>query len=169
MYDEKERFNQEFGRRCRLARGNRRMEDVAEQAGITPQFLSSVERGKKGMTGMNIANLARALNVTSDYLLYGRTDADAAWVMVIWGAVAMFRRVAEPKFVGNQTGLSPILSLISIYVGMKLAGVAGMILGPIVTLVALNLLGLGLLDGWKADLRAALEDIRAILGRREEP
>ena len=95
--------------------------------------------------------------------------ADAAWVMVIWGAVAMFRRVAEPKFVGNQTGLSPILSLISIYVGMKLAGVAGMILGPIVTLVALNLLGLGLLDGWKADLRAALEDILAILGRREEP
>ena len=80
MYDEKERFNQEFGRRCRLARGNRRMEDVAEQAGITPQFLSSVERGKKGMTGMNIANLARALNVTSNYLLYGRTDADAAWV-----------------------------------------------------------------------------------------
>ena len=55
-------------------------EDVAEQAGITPQFLSSVERGKKGMTGMNIANLARALNVTADYLLYGRTDADAAWV-----------------------------------------------------------------------------------------
>ena len=80
MYDEKERFNQEFGRRCRLARGNRRMEDVAEQAGITPQFLSSVERGKNGMTGMNIANLARALNVTADYLLYGRTDADTAWV-----------------------------------------------------------------------------------------
>ena len=80
MYDEKERFNQAFGMRCRLARGNRRAEDVAEQAGITPQFLSSVERGKKGMTGMNIANLARALNVTTDYLLYGRTDADAAWV-----------------------------------------------------------------------------------------
>ena len=79
----------------------------------------------------------------------------------------MFRRVAEPKFVGNQTGLSPILSLISIYVGMKVAGVAGMILGPIVTLVILNLLGLGLLDGWKADLRLALEDILAILSNRE--
>ena len=93
--------------------------------------------------------------------------ATAAWVMVIWGAVAMFRRVAEPKFVGNQTGLSPILSLISIYVGMKVAGVAGMILGPIVTLVILNLLGIGLLDGWKADLRLALEDILAILSNRE--
>lgn len=94
----------------------------------------------------------------------------AAAVMIIWGAVALFRRVAEPKFVGNQTGLSPIASLISIYVGMRVAGVAGMILGPILTLVALNLLGLGVLDGTKADLRLALEDAAAILrgGKREQ-
>lgn len=95
-------------------------------------------------------------------LVTGRYERAIA-VMVIWGAVALFRRVAEPKFVGNQTGLSPIASLISIYVGMKLGGVPGMILGPIVTLVALNLLGLGLLDGTKADLRLALEDALAIL------
>ena len=87
----------------------------------------------------------------------------AAAVMVIWGVVVLFRRVGEPKFVGNQTGLSSIASLISIYVGMKVAGVAGMVLGPIVTLVVLNLLGLGLLDGTKADLRLALEDAAAIL------
>lgn len=90
---------------------------------------------------------------------YGR----AAAVMAIWGVVALFRRVAEPKVVGDQTGLSPIASLISIYVGMRLAGVAGMILGPVVTLVVLNLLGLGLLDGTKADLRLAVEDTAAIL------
>ena len=89
-------------------------------------------------------------------------------VMVTWGAVALFRRVAEPKFVGNQTGLSPIGALISIYVGMRVAGVAGMILGPIVTLVVLNLLGLGVLDGTKADLRLAVEDLAAVLrGGRE--
>ncbi len=87
----------------------------------------------------------------------------AAGVVVIWGLVAAFRRVAEPKIVGDQTGLSPIVSLLSIYVGMRLGGVAGMILGPIVTLIALNLLGLGLLDGVKRDLRLALEDVAAIL------
>ncbi len=90
---------------------------------------------------------------------YGR----AAAVMAIWGVVVLFRRAAEPKFVGDQTGLSPIASLISIYVGMKVAGVAGMILGPVVTLVVLNLLGLGLLDGARADLRLAVEDMAAIL------
>lgn len=87
----------------------------------------------------------------------------AAAVMIIWGVVVLFRRVAEPKVVGNQTGLSPIVSLISIYVGMRVAGVAGMILGPVLTLVALNLLGLGLLDGTKADLYLAMEDAAAIL------
>lgn len=90
-------------------------------------------------------------------------------IMLVWGVVVLFRRVAEPKFVGNQTGLSPIASLISIYVGMRLAGVPGMILGPILTLVVLNLLGLGLLDGVKADLRLALEDTAAILHGSQRP
>lgn len=31
----------------------------------------------------------------------------AVELMVIWGAIALFRRVMEPKFVGDQTGLSP--------------------------------------------------------------
>ena len=56
----------------------------------------------------------------------------AVELMVIWGVIALFRRVMEPKFVGDQTGLSPILSLVSIYVGMKAGGVLGMILGPTV-------------------------------------
>lgn len=90
-------------------------------------------------------------------------------IMVIWGVVVLFRRVAEPKFVGNQTGLSSIASLISIYVGMRLGGVPGMILGPILTLVGLNLLGLGLLDAVKADLRLALEDTAAILRGGQRP
>ena len=90
----------------------------------------------------------------------------AVAVIIIWGLVSLFRRVAEPKFVGDQTGLSAITSLISIYVGMRLAGVVGMILGPILTLIVLNLLGLGLLDATKADIRLAVEDTLAILRDR---
>lgn len=93
----------------------------------------------------------------------------AVSVILIWGAVAVFRRVAEPRVVGSQTGLSPILSLISIYAGMKLGGVAGMILSPILTLMALKLLGLGLLEGVRADLSMAVNDVLAILGSREGP
>lgn len=100
-------------------------------------------------------------------LFTGRYEG-AIGMMVIWGVIVLFRRVAEPKFVGNQTGLSPVMSLISIYVGMRLGGVVGMILGPVVTLVVLNLLGLGLLDRTKADLRLAMEDTAAILRGRDK-
>ena len=88
-------------------------------------------------------------------------------LMVIWGMIALFRRVGEPKFVGDQTGLSPIVSLISIYIGWRAAGVLGMILGPTIALIAWNLVKLGIFEGVRLDLAAAAEDIMAIL--RERP
>lgn len=87
----------------------------------------------------------------------------AVELLVIWGIIALFRRIAEPKVVGNQTGLSPILSLISIYVGMKLAGIPGMILGPVVFLVAINVCKAGVFDNVLADLHLAAKDIQALL------
>jgi len=98
--------------------------------------------------------------------LVSRDFSTAIEIIIIWGIVALFRRVAEPKFVGNETGLSPILSLISIYVGMKVAGVAGMILAPILAMIGLNLAGLGLFRGFQDDISAAVGDIVAILHRR---
>ena len=91
----------------------------------------------------------------------------AVELMLIWGVIALFRRVGEPKFVGDQTGLSPITSLISIYIGWRVAGVLGMILGPTIALVALNLIKLGLFEGVRLDLAAAAGDIMAVL--RERP
>lgn len=82
---------------------------------------------------------------------------------IIWGLIVLFRRVAEPKILGDQTGLSPILSLIGIYVGMRVAGVAGMIVGPLLILVCINLGKLGVFRPTANDLRMALADVRAIL------
>ena len=93
----------------------------------------------------------------------------AVGLMVVWGVVALFRRVGEPKVLGNQTGLSPILSLVSVYVGMKLAGVLGMVLGPVLCLVVLNIARAGVFDNILADLRLAAGDISAILRPRGEP
>lgn len=84
-------------------------------------------------------------------------------LMVIWGVICLFRRVAEPKVVGDQTGLSPILSLVSIYVGMRLGGVLGMILGPVVLLIVLNVCKMDVCAGTRKDLRLAVQDVRALL------
>lgn len=90
----------------------------------------------------------------------------AVELMVIWGVIALFRRVGEPKVVGDQTGLSPILSLVSIYVGMRLGGVWGMILGPVICMVAFNICGSGVLDNTADDLRLAAGDIAAFMRNR---
>ena len=87
-------------------------------------------------------------------------------MLVIWSCIVVYRRVAEPRVVGDQTGLSPILSLASIYVGMKLGGVGGMILGPILTLMVLNLAGIGVFRPIQRDLSAAVDDISALLSQR---
>ncbi len=92
----------------------------------------------------------------------------ALGLMAVWGLVALFRRVGEPKILGDQTGLPPLLSLASVYVGMKMGGVAGMILGPVLCLVALNLVRSGVLDRSLSDLRAAFWDISAILRGGED-
>lgn len=93
---------------------------------------------------------------------------EAAALMAIWGVIVLFRRLAEPKILGNQTGLAPILSLVGIYVGMQLGGVLGMVVGPLLLLVFLNLAKLGIFQPVVDDINLAATDITAILrsGRR---
>lgn len=83
--------------------------------------------------------------------------------LIIWSVIVLFRRVAEPRFLGSQTGLHPVLSLLSIYIGMKAFGVLGMILAPTLLLVAISVCASGVLDGFVADVSLAFQDIRFFL------
>ena len=82
----------------------------------------------------------------------------AVFLLILAFALFLFRKLAEPKVVGNQTGLSPLLSLISIYVGMKLGGVAGMILCPIACMVVIGLYGMGFFT-------PTIQDFKMLFGR----
>ena len=83
---------------------------------------------------------------------------NAVFLLILAFALFLFRTWAEPKVVGNQTGLSPLLSLISIYVGMKLGGVAGMILCPIACMVVIGLYGMGFFT-------PTIQDFKMLFGR----
>ena len=72
----------------------------------------------------------------------------------------LVRRMIEPKVVGDQMGLSPLTALLSIYIGMQVGGVPGLILGPIVAMVIVNLHKAGVFDGWINDIMAVVNDIR---------
>ncbi len=58
---------------------------------------------------------------------------------VLYVSITIFRQLAEPKIVGSHIGLSPLLSLIAIYCGMKLTGLYGIFIFPITFITIKNL------------------------------
>ena len=49
----------------------------------------------------------------------------------LYAAVTVIRSLLEPRLVGRQLGLDPLLTLVALYAGYRLFGLAGMILSPI--------------------------------------
>lgn len=45
------------------------------------------------------------------------------------------RRIIEPKLMGGRISLSPLATLISLYLGFKLIGIAGFFLGPLIVIL----------------------------------
>jgi len=62
-----------IGKRVRTARQARSLtiEQLAEAAETSSQFLSQIERGEQQMTVGKFGRLAKALGVSCDYLIYG--------------------------------------------------------------------------------------------------
>lgn len=52
-------------------------------------------------------------------------------LLLLYGVSALGRALLEPKFLGKQMGLDPLLTLLSLYGGYRLFGIGGMILTPI--------------------------------------
>ncbi len=55
--------------------------------------------------------------------------------LIIYGVIQITRQIIQPKILGSQIGLDPLLTLISIYVGILVFGVLGIILGPMSIMV----------------------------------
>lgn len=68
----------QIGRRIFNRRKQLRLtqEELAEQANITPQTISSAELGKKALRPENIIKICAALNISTDYLLLGIITSD---------------------------------------------------------------------------------------------
>ncbi len=52
-------------------------------------------------------------------------------LLLLYGATYLTRTVLEPRLVGKQMGLHPLLTLLALYAGYRTLGVLGMILFPI--------------------------------------
>lgn len=63
----------------------------------------------------------------------------AVGLLVLYGSITLFRQIAEPRIVGANTGLSPLLSLVSIFLGLRLMGFAGIVVFPIIIITVTSL------------------------------
>ncbi|MGB3102826.1 MAG: AI-2E family transporter, partial [Psychrobacillus psychrotolerans] len=47
----------------------------------------------------------------------------------------IIRRAVEPKLMGSQMGISPLAILIAMFIGAKLFGFIGFLIGPLVVII----------------------------------
>lgn len=62
----------------------------------------------------------------------------AAILFTMYLLCQVVREILEPKLIGNRIGIKPLYTLIAMYVGVELFGVAGFILGPIGLLIIIT-------------------------------
>lgn len=69
-------------------------------------------------------------------------------LLILYCVIMLVRQLFEPKIVGANIGVHPLITLLAMYTGLNLFGVLGMILGPIVVLIVKNLQSAGLMHLW---------------------
>jgi len=60
-------------------------------------------------------------------------------IMVIQVICFLVRATLEPRILSRQMGLHPVITMLSMYVGLRMFGFFGALLGPIFTMLAVNL------------------------------
>ena len=69
------------------------------------------------------------------FLLLQGSTAQAVILLVTFVAAMLTRTALEPRLVGRQIGLDPLVTLAAFYVGFRLWGIPGMILCPLLAAV----------------------------------
>lgn len=63
--------------------------------------------------------------------LVQRNFYQGAVLLTLYVITMLLREILEPRLMGKEMGLKPLYVLMSVYVGLKLFGIGGIILGPI--------------------------------------
>ncbi|MBQ8000948.1 MAG: sporulation integral membrane protein YtvI [Ruminococcus sp.] len=84
-------------------------------------------------------------------------------VLITYIAITVIRNIIEPRIIGQQVGLPPIVTLIAMYVGLKVfESVIGMMLLPIIVIIIVKLQESGIIHIWNTPQKAVEEKPGAI-------
>ncbi|MGI6552156.1 MAG: sporulation integral membrane protein YtvI [Bacillota bacterium] len=68
-------------------------------------------------------------------LLFSSRVKLALALLILYAIISVVRQVIQPKILGVSIGIHPLEALISLYVGYKVFGILGVIIGPILLVV----------------------------------
>lgn len=71
-------------------------------------------------------------------LVYGNTYLGVG-LFILYGVITVVRQIVEPKIIGDQVGLHPIVTILSMILGVNLLGVVGLFGFPIVISILVKL------------------------------
>ena len=84
------------------------------------------------------------------YCLIMRDYGMAIGLVIIYVVISVIRQIIEPKLVAGQLGLSPIVTITAMYLGLKLFGFIGMFALPILIIMLKLLNDEGIVNLWKS-------------------
>lgn len=67
---------------------------------------------------------------------------------IIYVLGVLIRQILEPKIIGDQIGLHPLVTLIAMYVGLSFFGIIGMFVGPVSIIILKKLQDSGAVRFW---------------------
>lgn len=74
------------------------------------------------------------------HILFGNIRM-ALWHILLYGVITFTRQMIEPRILGSQIGINPLLTLLVLYVGFTLGGILGMIAGVITLVIIISVVG----------------------------
>jgi sporulation integral membrane protein YtvI len=85
-------------------------------------------------TGLFLVPWSLYALVTGDHKL-------AVGLIILNVLVVVVRQLISPKILGEQFSIHPVSTMISMYVGLKVLGVIGLIFGPVILLILKSVVG----------------------------
>lgn len=92
----------------------------------------------------------------------------AIGLMIIYLICQVMRNILQPKLVGDSIGISPLETLIFMYIGYKVKGLLGIIIGIPIGMVFVNLYNAGAFNSIVEDIAYIAKDISNIRKKEDK-
>lgn len=86
---------------------------------------------------------------TSIWFILNQNILTGIKLLILYGIIVTTRQIIEPKLIGSRIGLHPLVTLIAMYVGLKIFGIIGILIGPLTAILFKEFQKMGIIPKWK--------------------